>query len=178
VQNRTFRFVVGSGLWTQLHKWLILAHSSHPSIAEAMSPAEIDLLAWGLWGRERIVLPGVCAIASRNAHLCRFEVLAHFFASGSLDFNQGGGCQNLRCAAHLPPFPFLLCLSRCTIHHSLLCCCAAPRKRSGQKAVTYNGLLRQAGKPGRLVETKLKTKAGRPPWVAGKNTFRDLYKLV
>lgn len=53
-----------------------------------------------------------------------------------------------------------------------------PCKRSGQKAATYNALLRQAGKPGRLVETKLKTKAGRPPWVAGKNTFRDLYKLV
>jgi len=53
-----------------------------------------------------------------------------------------------------------------------------PRKRSGQKAVTYNGLLRQAGKSGRLVEKKLKTKAGRPPWVAGKSTFRDLYKLL
>ena len=67
MQNRTFRFVVGSGLWTKPHKWLILAHSNHPSTAGAMSPAEMALLAWGLWGREGVLLPGRCAIASKNA---------------------------------------------------------------------------------------------------------------
>ena len=53
-----------------------------------------------------------------------------------------------------------------------------PLKRAGQRAGKYNALLRQAGKAGRLVETKLKTKAGKKPWVAAKKTFRDLYKLV
>jgi hypothetical protein len=102
VQNRTFRFFVGSGLWTQPHKWLILAHSSHPSIAGAMSPAEVDLLAWVLWGREGILLPGMCAIASKNAHLCRFDVLAHFFRIGKSRFQSGGWLPKLAmCCAPL-----------------------------------------------------------------------------
>lgn len=53
-----------------------------------------------------------------------------------------------------------------------------PRKHAGQRADTYNALLRKAGKPGRLVEKRLQSKSGRPPWVASKDTFRDLYPLV
>mgnify|MGYP000426588489 CR=1 FL=1 len=51
-------------------------------------------------------------------------------------------------------------------------------KNAGQRAETYNALLCEAGKAGRLVETKLKTKARKKPWVAAKNTFRDLYKCL
>ena len=86
MRNRTFRFVVGSGLWTTPHKWWILAHSNHPSTAGAMSLAEMALLAWGLWGREGILLPGRCAIASKNAHVYRFYVFAHFFRTGKSRF--------------------------------------------------------------------------------------------
>jgi hypothetical protein len=53
-----------------------------------------------------------------------------------------------------------------------------PLKNAGQRAETLNGLLRQAGKTGRLVETKLKSKSGRKPWVAAKATFRDVYKCL
>ena len=56
MQNRTFIFFVGSGLWTQPHEWLILAHSSHPSIVGFMLTAEMPLLAWGLLGREGVLL--------------------------------------------------------------------------------------------------------------------------
>ena len=86
MQSRTFRFVVGSGLWTKPHKWLILAHSNHPSTAGAMSPAEMALLAWGLWGREEVLLPGRCAKALKNAHLCRLDGFAIFFRIGKSRF--------------------------------------------------------------------------------------------
>ena len=52
-----------------------------------------------------------------------------------------------------------------------------PLKNPGSRAATLNALLRKAGKPGRLVEKKLKTKTGPPPWVASRDTFRDLYQL-
>ena len=80
MQSRTFRFVVGSGLWTKPHRLSILAHSNHPSTAGAMSFAEMALLAWGLWGGEGALLPGRCAEASKNVHLCRFDGFAHFFS--------------------------------------------------------------------------------------------------
>ena len=53
-----------------------------------------------------------------------------------------------------------------------------PLKNAGQRAETYNALLCEAGKTGRLVETKLITKAGKKPWVAAKNTSRDLYRCL
>jgi len=53
-----------------------------------------------------------------------------------------------------------------------------PLKHTGQRASTLNGLLKKGGKTGRLVETKLKSKAGRKPWVARKDTFRDIYQCL
>ena len=53
-----------------------------------------------------------------------------------------------------------------------------PLKNAGQSAGTYNALLRQAGKAGRLVETNLKTKAGKKPWVAAKKISTDLHKCL
>lgn len=53
-----------------------------------------------------------------------------------------------------------------------------PLKNAGQRARTLNGNLRQAGKTGRLVQTRLKSKAGREPWVASRQTFRDLYQCL
>ena len=53
-----------------------------------------------------------------------------------------------------------------------------PRNNAGQRAATYNDLLCQAGKTGRVVETKLKSKGGRTPWVASKSTFRDIYQFL
>ena len=53
-----------------------------------------------------------------------------------------------------------------------------PLKNAGQRAGTLNTLLRQSGKTGRLVERKLKSKSGRKPWVAPKDTFRDIYQCL
>lgn len=53
-----------------------------------------------------------------------------------------------------------------------------PLKNAGQRAGTLNGLLRQSGKTGRLVEKKLQSKTGRKPWVASKDTFRDIYQCL
>ena len=48
----------------------------------------------------------------------------------------------------------------------------------GERAATYNKLLRQRGFQGRVFEARLANKAGRPPWVATKDTFRELYTVV
>ena len=53
-----------------------------------------------------------------------------------------------------------------------------PLKHAGQRAGTLNGLLKRGGKTGRLVATKLKSKAGRKPWVARKDTFRDICQCL
>ena len=50
--------------------------------------------------------------------------------------------------------------------------------RGATRALFFIHLLRKAGKPGRLVEKRLQSKSGKPPWVASKDTFRDLYPLV
>ena len=48
----------------------------------------------------------------------------------------------------------------------------------GQRAGTYNKLLQHAGHGGRLRERRVENRAGRKPWVATKDTYRQLYPLV
>ena len=48
---------------------------------------------------------------------------------------------------------------------------------TGERAATYNTMLRQKGKPGRVEEKQLANKAGKSPWVATKDTFRDIYQI-
>lgn len=50
--------------------------------------------------------------------------------------------------------------------------------KPGDRATTFNQLLRKQGHAGRVYNTKLPSKAGRKPWVASKDTFRALYHLV
>ena len=53
-----------------------------------------------------------------------------------------------------------------------------PVNNAGQRADTYNALLREARYSGKFYETKLRNKAGRKPWVASKETFRAVYKFL
>ena len=48
----------------------------------------------------------------------------------------------------------------------------------GERAATLNVLLRQGNKKGRLVQTKLKLKSGKKPWVGTKDTLRDCYHYL
>jgi hypothetical protein len=48
----------------------------------------------------------------------------------------------------------------------------------GQRASTFNKLLRQAGHSGRVREEKVENHCGRKPWVAQKDTFRALYPFL
>ena len=53
-----------------------------------------------------------------------------------------------------------------------------PVNNAGQRAATFNTLLRQNGSSGKLFEAKIANKTGRKPWVGTKATFRDLYQFV
>ena len=48
----------------------------------------------------------------------------------------------------------------------------------GQRAGTYNKLLQHAGHGGRLRERRVENRAGRKPWVATKDTYRQLYPFM
>ncbi len=51
-------------------------------------------------------------------------------------------------------------------------------QHSGEKAGTWNKLLRAAGHTGRLQQTRLANRPGRAPWVGSKDVFRALWPLV
>jgi hypothetical protein len=53
-----------------------------------------------------------------------------------------------------------------------------PVNNAGQRAETFNQLLRQSGCKERIKEVKLANKTGRKPWVGSKRAFRELYKHV
>ena len=53
-----------------------------------------------------------------------------------------------------------------------------PVKNPGQRAATFNGILRDSGHVGRVYETRIKNKCGRAPWVASKATYRAIYKYL
>ena len=48
---------------------------------------------------------------------------------------------------------------------------------TGDRAATYNKMLRQKGKSGRVEEQKLANRPGKSPWVATKDTFRAIYEI-
>ena len=50
-----------------------------------------------------------------------------------------------------------------------------PAKNPGQRATTFNSLLKRSGCHGRVFNGSLKGKCGRKPWVATRQTFRELY---
>ena len=64
-----------------------------------------------------------------------------------------------------------------------------PRRNAGQRAGTLNGQLAEAEatdrrngravhKRGRVSQKRLKGKTGSAPWVARKDTFRDIYRYL
>ena len=53
-----------------------------------------------------------------------------------------------------------------------------PTGSAGKRARTFNKLLGKAGHPGRLVQKKIPNRAGDPPWVGSKETFREVYKFL
>ena len=53
-----------------------------------------------------------------------------------------------------------------------------PCKNPGQRAKTFNALLKRGRRPGRVFTGRLKNKCGRKPWVATKTTLRDLYAYL
>ena len=53
-----------------------------------------------------------------------------------------------------------------------------PCKNPGQRASTFNSLLRKGRCQGRVISGRLKNKCGKRPWVATKQTFRKLYTFV
>ena len=53
-----------------------------------------------------------------------------------------------------------------------------PCKNPGQRAKTFNALLKRGCCKGHVFTGKLKNKCGRKPWVATKKTFRDLYTYL
>jgi len=55
---------------------------------------------------------------------------------------------------------------------------ALAKNNPGQRAGTFNSLLRAGGCEGRLYVAQLKGRCGRKPWVAAKSTFRDLYNFL
>ena len=48
----------------------------------------------------------------------------------------------------------------------------------GQRAVTFNRLLQHAGHAGRIRERRVENRSGRKPWVATKDTYRQLYPFM
>ena len=136
-------------------------------------------LALGLLGRGRGLLPGKCASSSEKGHLSRFDAFVHFSGPGKVQILiKGVVAKRLNNPAAKMEWHEISKGRHLGLLKNFLKGLGLPLKNAGQRAGTYNALLRQAGKPGRLVETKLKTKAGKKPWVAAKKTFRDLYKLV
>ena len=108
---------------TGMHDW------THASCLHTM-------LAWGLLGKEGMLLPGKCSRLFQTGYLIRFDVLVILAALEKSRFQSWGWLPN-----------------------------GATRynRKAGQRAATYNAFLCEAGKTGRLVETKLKTKAGKKP---------------
>ena len=49
---------------------------------------------------------------------------------------------------------------------------------AGQRAGTYNAMLREGGCQGQIYETKIRDMPGRDPWVASKSTFNALYSYL
>ena len=110
------------------------------------------LLAWGLLGKGGMLLPGKCSSLSETGYLIRFDVLVILAALEKSRFQSWGWLPNGDTLSN--------------------------GRQALERGATYNALLCEAGKSGRLVETKLKTKAGKKPWVTAKNTFRDLYRCL
>ena len=53
-----------------------------------------------------------------------------------------------------------------------------PSRNPGQRAKTFNAMLRRRGSEGKVFNGRLENKCGRKPWVASKATFRELYTYV
>ena len=51
-------------------------------------------------------------------------------------------------------------------------------KSPGQRAETFNAMLRDRGCSGKLYEARLKNKCGRAPWVATKDAYRAVYNFL
>ncbi len=52
------------------------------------------------------------------------------------------------------------------------------KNNPGQRAETFNAMLRERGYAGRVLEKRLRNKCGRKPWVATQDTLRNVYQLL